>query len=876
MMDQDRPYDLRVDHLVAPLGLGADTPRLSWKLPAGATTQRAYRVVAGDWDSGRVDSAESTFQPVDVPAASGLVVPWKVRTWTELGESEWSDSSSWEHGLVEASDWTASWIAPVEADDVPARQRPVHQLAGAVDVDEPVAKARLHVTAHGIYEAFVNGARVGDLELTPGWTAYRKRLQVQTYDVTSLLVPGVNVVGALLSDGWWRGQNSVGRRVDDYGSTTAFLAQLVVTLASGETRVFGTDGGWRAAPSHILGADLIAGEVHDLRRRNDWVSWADWTPVMVERHGYAQLCASPAPPVRRIEELRPVSVRELAPGRWVVDLGQNINGWVRLRNLGAAGTECTLTYGEWLAPDGDVTQDHVNKAQSDVDESLPWQADTVISRGQAGEVFEPRHSTKGFQYVRVEGYEGSLTADDITGVVVHTDFERRGSFACSDPRIDALHHIAEWSFRDNACDIPTDCPTRERAGWTGDWQLYVETAAFLYDVGGFSAKWLRDLAADQRPDGKVTSLVPESHPGDARPPVHWPMIEGSSGWGDAAVHVPWMTYLTTGDRQVLATQWASMQAWVDYAAGAAATGRHPSRVDRSAQPAPHERFLWDTGWHFGEWLEPGEALADAIAVAMVADHGPVATAYLYRSAEQLSRVAAVLGRDEDAARYATLAADVAAAWRQEFLSEDGTTTPDTQATYARALAFGLIPVELRQASADRLATLVKEAGNHLGTGFLATPLLLPVLAEHGYLDVAYDVLFQDTEPSLLVMIDRGATTVWEEWGGVDAAGAPHASLNHYSKGAVISFLHQYVAGLRLVDPAYRRFRVAPMPDDRLQWAEATHESPYGPIRVRWERTGGRLRLEVDVPAGTSAEVVLPDGVPVQVLTSGAHVLETAP
>jgi alpha-L-rhamnosidase len=870
----DRPHDLRVDHLTAPLGVGAEPPRVSWKLPEGATAQQAYRVVAGDWDSGRVESAESTFIPVDLRPVRGLAVEWKVKTWTDLGESDWADTSSWEHGLLEESDWTARWIAPIEGDDRPARQRPAYQLAGAVRIDGEVARARLYATAHGIYEAFLNGTRVGDLELTPGWTAYRARLQVQTYDVTDLLTTGENIVGAILSDGWWRGQNSVSRRVDDYGTTTAFLAQLVVTLTSGELITVGTDDAWRSTPSHIVRADLIAGEVHDRRRRRAWHDWQSWDAVRVENHGYRELCASPSPPVRRIEELRPVSVRAIATRRWIVDVGQNINGWVRVRGLGPAGTEITLTYGEWLDKDGDVTQDHLAyPASTEVERSVTFQGDSVVSAGIDGDVFEPRHSTKGFQFVRVDGYEGTLTTDDIIAVVVHTDFEHRGRFQCSDDRINDIHRIAEWSFRDNACDIPTDCPTRERAGWTGDWQIYVETAAFLYDVGGFSVKWLRDLAAEQRPDGKVTNLVPESHPGDDRPPPHWPLIEGSSGWGDAAVHVPWVIHRVTGDRQVLADQWLSGKAWVDYAANAAASGRNESRVDLSAEPAPHERFIWDTGWHFGEWLEPGDELDDAIAIAMTADHGPVATAYLYRSARQLAEIARILGRGDDADRYGELATNVADAWRHEFLADDGTTTPDTQATYARALTFGLVPDDLRAASAARLVELIRAAGNHLGTGFLATPFLLPILADTGHLDVAYDLLFQDREPSWLVMVDRGATTVWEEWSGVNADGVAHASLNHYSKGAVITFLHEYVAGLQLIEPGYRRFRVAPRPSAEIEWAEAHHDSPYGRIDVRWEQHGQQLDVHVGVPPGTTADVILPDG-KARTFTSGRHTVSS--
>jgi alpha-L-rhamnosidase len=773
---------------------------------------------------------------------------------------------------MDTADWTARWIEPVEAADGPVAQRPAYHLAGELTIDEPLTAAVLHVTAHGLYEAFVNGTRVGDAELTPGFTAYRSRLQVHSFDVTDLLVEGPNALGALVSDGWWRGQHGIIRALDAYGPTTSLLAQLEVTLRSGRQVGFGTDGTWRSTPSHILAADLIAGEVHDMRKAVP--GWCEpstdrsaWDQAQVADHGYQELCDVIGPPVRRVEELPAVSVTEIAPRRHVADFGQNSNGWVRLTDVGPEGTTLTMTYGEALDPDGDVTQANVDQAPMSVTRELglPFQVDVVTSAGD-GSAFEPRHSTKGFRYVRVEGHPGPLDATAITSVVVHSDLRQVGAFECSDDRLNRLHAAAVWSFRGNACEIPTDCPTRERSGWVGDWQLYIETAAFLYDIFDWSARWLRDLAADQLPDGRVTSIVPDPSP-HAR---IWDATHGSSGWGDAAVHVPWEMHRATGRIDVLPEQLPSMRRWVDFAAGRAAGGRHGSRIERSADPLPHEEHLWDTGWHFGEWLEPGTEIGEALGGLATADHGPVATAYLYRSAAELAAIGQLLGDEQTATHYGDLATHVLEAWRTEFVADDGHVQPATQANLVRALAFGLVSDDLRPRAAEDLVDLVRAAGTHLGTGFLATPFLLPVLADSGHLDVAYELLFQDTEPSWLHMTEHGgATTIWEEWNGVHTDGTVSASLNHYSKGAVISFLHRYVAGLQLVEPGYRRFRVAPQPGGGITAARATHDSPHGRIDVGWTIDGGDGRVTVTVPSGTEADLVLPDGT-TEVLPPGSH------
>ncbi|MET0901893.1 MAG: family 78 glycoside hydrolase catalytic domain [Acidimicrobiales bacterium] len=843
----NRPVRLHAEHLGSPaIGSWVRRPRLSWWLPPGTVAHVAYEVALGDGQAARVDAAEHVLVPWPFePLRSRERVAWRVRVWTEAGPSDWSEPSPFEAGLLEAGDWAASWIEPDEGEPAAPGERPAWLFRHAFDLDA-TGQARLYATAHGIYETFLNGQRVGDLELTPGFTEYPAHQHVQTYDVTEHLTTGRNTWEVTLSDGWYRGKHGNWQTADGFGTRVAFLGQLEVAGT-----VIATGSDWEATTGPIVSADLMAGQVEDRRIEPD-----GWRPVVVADHGLEHLSSSPAPPVRRVEELSSAQITPLGNGRQIVDLGQNINGHVRLHDLGPEGTEVVLAHGEALDAHGDLTTTHIES------DGPLGQVDRVTSAGRPGDVFEPRHTVHGFQFVRVDGHPHALTADDLAGVVVHTDLPRTGWFECSDERVNRFHEIADWSFRGNACDIPTDCPHRERQGWTGDWQIFVPTAAFLYDVSGFSVKWLRDLAAEQLGDG----LLPNHAPDPRRPRVpgegdlSWLGTLGSAGWGDAAVIVPWELYQRFGDREILEETWPMMRLWLEYAAGAARTKRHPARAEARPTPAPHEAFLWDGGWHWGEWCEPdndGEPFYSA-------DQGSVATAYLHHSAALAARIGRLLGHDDEAASLDALAAGALEAWRAEYLDDEGALHPDTQANHVRALAFGLVPDDLRSRTAQRLVELIKEAGTHLGTGFLATPQLLPVLAEAGHLDVAYELLLQDTPPSWLAMVERGATTVWEEWEGIDDAGLPHASLNHYSKGAVITFLHRYVAGIHPIDDelAYRRFRVAPRPGGGITSAQAALDSPRGRIESSWRIADGTFRLTVTVPPGSAAEVVLPDGMTV--------------
>jgi len=530
-MNANRPWDLRVEHLDEAFGIDTTVPRLSWKLPPLASRQVAYKVNAGEWDSGRVDTDVSILVPYGgPPLQSRQRVEWRVKVWTAEGESAWSARASWEMGLLSSDDWSARWI---ESRDQ-ARERPGVRHADlfrtTFDVSQTRSRARLYATAHGVYELFLNGTRVGGLELTPGFTSYRHRLQVHAYDVSHLLRRGRNELRALVSDGWFRGQVGALRQYDIYGPTLALLAQLEVDGQPLAT----TDDSWHHARSAVI-ADLMEGQRTDLRVDDEAL---EWSPVRVADFSFENLCGSDSPPVRRVEIVRPRFMTQFDDGKYIVDLGQNINGWLRVSNLGPCDTTLTITHGEALDGSGDVTTDHLRTVHWKTREPLSaGQVDVVVSDGDTRD-FEPRHTTHGFQFARIEGHAGTLRVDDVAGVVVQTDFRRTGWFECSDARLNRLHAAADWSFRTNACDIPTDCPQRERAGWTGDWQIFAPTAAFLYDVAGFSTKWLRDLAADQRADGAVRNFAPDPAPAGADDHAVKTFLEGSAGWGDAAVLVP--------------------------------------------------------------------------------------------------------------------------------------------------------------------------------------------------------------------------------------------------------------------------------------------------------------------------------------------------
>ncbi len=892
--------DLRCEYQDNPLGIDVVQPRLSWKLASEqrGVAQSAYQIRVTEtsdvlWETGQVLSNQSIHVPYGGSVLrSGQRCTWRVRVWDGNDQpSAWSEPAWWEMGLLHPSDWQAHWIEPGWQED-PNAQQPCPYLRTTFSVDGPVSSARAYITSLGLYELFLNGQRVGDACFTPGYTSYHRRLQYQTYDITALLQEHENAIGVILGDGWYRGKLGAFSQRNTYGERLALLVQLHIRYADGHEQLVLSDEGWKATTGPILSSDLQAGEVYEARL--EMPGWnkpgfdaSQWQAVSAVSYRKDHLVATNGPLVRPHEEITPIALLRTPNGETVVDMGQNFAGVVRFSVQGPAGTTVRLQHGETLDAHGNFTIAHLQVPQR-------WQEVRYTLKGDAEEVYTPHFTFHGFRYVKVEGFPGMPRSEQFTGLALYSDMPETGTFECSDPLINRLQQNILWSQKSNFLEIPTDCPTRERTGYTGDVQIFARTGSFLMQTAGFLSKWLKDLAMEQVADGQVANIVPS--PQRARPgkavivpwitravPYPGKSFPGSAGWGDAAVIVPWTLYQCYGDQRVLEQQYASMKAWVEYMRKQAKKQPWIRRINpiswRNQEKRSRQPYIWDTGFHFGEWLEPDERLfgpkmAIGILKRMLFSAPLVATAYFANSTHLLAETAHVLGREEEAQEYKTLHQRITDAYQATFIGRDGQINPDKQASYVRALAFDLVPQTLQRAAVDHLVRLIKENDDHLGTGFLSTPFLCHVLSENGQLDVAYDLLKQDTIPSWLYEVKKGATTIWEDWDGIGEHGTPKASLNHYSKGAVGSWLYQVVAGIDLGTPGYKHIRFRPRPGGGLTAASARYHSLYGEIASSWQMRDGRFALTITVPANTTAAVFLP-GAEASQVTEGGQTVETA-
>ncbi|MET7896581.1 alpha-L-rhamnosidase [Streptomyces mirabilis] len=868
-----RPYGLTCEHRVTPLGLDEPRPRLSWKLADDRRGQRqsAYRLrLATDdgtnlFDSGVVTSEETLdVVPGEVSLGPATRYTWRVTVWDADG-TEGETAASWfETGLLRPSGWgDAEWIEhdptaapalePPAADPHPLPERlatcPGARLMRKVITlrDNPV-RARLYVAARGLHRVTVDGLRVGDDELSPGWTDYRHRVLYQTYDVTEALGAGRHVLGALLVDGWWSGYLGFDQRrpAEHYGARPQLIARLEVEYADGGREVTVTDSSWCETAGHILHSDLLMGEVHDARHRPEgWDRAADfdasgWSPVRVAGRDHATLLGALDEPVRVTETVEPVASRHLPDGRLILDLGQNLVGRIRLTVRGAtSGTRITLRHAETLDDDGELYTANLRSAEA---------TDVYITAGRSVETFEPVFTVHGFRYAEVAGHP------DVTVVaqVMHSDTPMVGEFGCSDADVNRLWSNVRWGQRGNFVSVPTDCPQRdERLGWLADAQVFAPTACYNADVQAFFSRWLLDVTDGQSARGAFPDVAPALD----RPVIN---REGAPAWGDAGVLLPWLLYRVYGDRRTLERCFDAMTRWIDWIAEG-----NPDRIWRRR-----------VGNHYGDWLQ-----VDALTPRDV-----LATAYFARSTTVVADAAEVLGRAAEARTYRKLVTEIRAAFQTEFVSDDGMVEGDTQTGYLLALAFGLLPDHLVQPAADRLASAIRRAGERLTTGFVGVSLLCPTLSRHGRDDLAFALLRQTEYPSWLYSVRHGATTVWERWDGyTDHAGfqAPSMnSFNHYALGSVGEWLYARVAGIAQAEDstAFTDLVIAPAPGGGLSFAEACYDSVRGPITTAWSLDDSLFTLDVSVPPGARATVhlPLPSGSDGSAVREGGVALDDAP
>jgi alpha-L-rhamnosidase len=840
--------DLTVDHKVNPMGIDNKHPGFSWKISGSENgiMQSAYLIkVATDekfsplntvWQSGKVESDGSVLQEYNGPELkSGQRYFWQVKIWDNKGhESKFSPIAKFEMGLFPQSEWKAKWI---EMTTDTGRYSPSPYFRKEFSAAKTVSSARLYITSHGYYELEINGKKVGDQVLTPGWTSYSKRLQYQVYDVTKMISKGNNAIGAALGEGWYRGTLAWGNNWAVYGKHLGILMQLKITYSDGSGATIISDESWKATNNGpIRMNDIYNGETFDATKTLE--GWSNpgyddksWHNVSTGNYDNSNLIASEGAPVRKIQEIKPVKIFRTPKGKLIVDMGQNMVGWLRLKVTGSKGTVVTLRHAEVLDKYGEFYTENLRAAKCQL---------TYTLSGKGEETYEPRFTFMGFRFVEVTGFPGELKTDNLTGVVVHSDMPVTGSFECSNPLINQLQHNIQWGQKGNFVDVPTDCPQRdERLGWTGDAQAFCRTAAYNLDVSAFFTKWLKDVSADQRPGGEVPDVIP-----DILNKQGSKVIQPSAGWGDVAVIAPWTMYVVYGDKNFLENQYASMKAWVEY-------------IRRKAG----DSYIWKGGSKYGDWLFYHPPVNNHTESDGHTDYDFIATAFYAYSTSLVAEAAKVLGKTDDAKIYNDLFGKIKEVFINEYVTNAGRVGTNSQTAYVLALKFNLLPENLRPKAAQFLVNDIRGRNNHLSTGFLGTPYLCHVLSDNGYTETAYDLLLQESYPSWLYPVKMGATTIWERWDGEKTDStfqdAGMNSFNHYAYGAIGDWMYRVAAGIETMGAGYKHIILQPHPTKKLEYAKASFESPYGTIASGWERKDGKTIIRLKIPANTTATIILP-------------------
>ena len=865
------PVELTCEYRINPSGIDEPRPRLSWQIAAEERGQRqtSYHILVsgnkenlaagiGDfWDSGRISSSETVhIRYQGLPLASGKAYYWKVMVWDKNGNpSDWSALNFWSMGLLQADDWQADWIgydAALTDDQYPVkpwgngkkkrtvyRPLPAPYLRTEFLLSKAVRRAVVYATALGVFELSLNGDRVGNDYFAPGWTDYHKRLYYQTYDVTSLLRSGNNCLGAILADGWFAGNvANVGQQY--YGSKLRLKLQLQVEYADGTSETFISDPSWKTTYGPILEADMQGGETYDARL--EMPGWdhpgfddAEWAPVDTAAEVSPLLQAYPAEPVNKLGEMQPAQIFEREPGVYIVDMGQNFAGWARLKISGTAGTKVTLQFAEMLNADSTLHLRNLRTARA---------TDTYFSKGGGEEIFEPRFTYHGYRYIEVRGYPGEMTADKISGIVVHSNLNRSGFFDCSNELLNTFYRNILWSQKGNFLEIPTDCPQRdERMGWLGDVQVFMPIGMYNLDIDAFIAKWMRDVVDSQFEDGRIPSTAP----------VVYKRV--AAAWADAVTIVPWQLYQFYEDVAVLEKTYPAMKRWVDYL------------------QETSENHLSTMG-SFGDWQNAGsETQIDVLA-----------TAYFAHSCSLLAEIAKILHRPEDAQKYQALFDDVRAAFETAYIDETGKIKGDTQGAYVMALQFNLLTESRRKMAETHLLRRINERDNKLSTGLICSGGLLQSLTEAGEVETAYKLISSTEYPSWGYQITQGATTPWERWNGFSAEKGFYDdvtnSFNHYTFGAAGEWLYSSLAGITPLAPGFRKIQIRPQPVGDITYAKAIYHSIRGEIASDWTLENDVFNLDVKIPPNTTARIYVPtsdkdliteNGTPVQAVDGITYV-----
>lgn len=853
---------LRTEHMENPMGIDVEHPYLSWNCEGGIT-QTAYeiRALEGEellWNSGKVvGGAMHAYYGGEL--ASRRKVSWSVRLWDEAGAcGEWSGSASFETGLLSQDDFVAEWVNPELETDAEKRQ-PASVLKKTFRA-KAGKSARAYVTCHGNYEAYINGERVGDFVFAPGTGNYNDKLSYQVYDVTDFVRDGENEVRVILGDGWYRSAAGVEGVRNLFGTELALFFQLEVD----KEVVCVSDGTWQATQDGpVLESDMCQGEVYDARKEDE-SAWG-WHGVKIKEVDNAVLAASNSVPIGEFERFEG-KVITTPNGETVVDFGQNLAGYVELELTAADGQVITLQHGEALDENGNFTIENYQPGERHVEGGIFQKVTYICKEGK--NVYKPHFCIFGFRYAKLEmgaaaemnGQNGMVSEADgqgganaaaasvlgdakFTAIAVYSKMEQTAEFTCSDENVNKLVRNSVWSQKGNFCDVPTDCPTRERAGWTGDAGVFVNTGLYLMDCYPVFRKWLGECRITQYPEGQLRNISPMNN----NESFFGKLLSGSAGWGDASVIVPYTMYQRYQDVRILEENYEMMKGWVNYLEGRAKAGS----TSEEAQKNPYKEYCIDNGVDYGEWCEPG------VGVEGVEQNGQtgVATAYLSYSAGMLGEIARILGHGEDAEHFGEVSENARRAF-QFTQTENGKIDSKRQCMYVRPLAFGLLEEEDAKRAAADLDALVAENGYHLNTGFLSTPFLCEMLTKYGYTETAYKLLLQDTIPSWLYEVKKGATTVWETWDGIKEDGTVHASLNHYSYGSISGWLVGGVCGIKVKGD---EVTVAPNPHPLLKHAKAAYQSPLGRIESGWSYEDGSVKYEFVVPANVKAKIELPDG-----------------